>query len=71
MSIPSYHLMATWISSGSRWSPRPGDGVANSHEDACAEDTDRSLALSVADLHAIEKLMELCYLQFGRKKMML
>ena len=50
VSIPSHHLITTWISSGSRWSRRPGDEVANNHEDACTEDTDISLALSAAEL---------------------
>ena len=27
VSIPSHHFMVIWISSGSKWSPRPGDGL--------------------------------------------
>ena len=44
-----HHLTLIWISSAFRCNPKPGDGTAKSQDEQCAEDTEKSLALSATE----------------------
>ena len=46
MSIPIHHLITAWSIGGSRWSPKPSDGVTESQDAAWGAEIESKRALS-------------------------